>query len=85
VKKCHKENSQNPTTVSKVWQPPATSIIRVNWDGSINKEAGCIGMGIVARDHAGNFLGAKCIYQQVVVDPKVEEVMAVQFCKERHV
>jgi hypothetical protein len=73
-----------------IWQPPPAGLIKVNWDGSINKDdAGmgtCIGMGCVARDHAGNFLGAKSTYQQIVVDPKVVEVMAalnaVQFCKE---
>jgi hypothetical protein len=35
-----------------------------------------IEMGCVAGDHAGNFLGAKSTYQQIVVDPKVVEVMA---------
>jgi hypothetical protein len=58
----------------------------VNWDGSINKAAESIGLGCVARDHEWNFLGAKSIFKEIVVDPKVVEAMAtlnvVQFCNE---
>jgi hypothetical protein len=53
-------------------------LIKVNWDGSINKDAGYSTLECAvlhARDHAGNFLGAKSTYQQIVFDPNVVEVM----------
>jgi hypothetical protein len=60
--------------------------VKVNWDAALNSKGGCIGLGIVARDSQGCFLGAKCVVQHVVVDPKTTKAMAalwaVQFCKE---
>jgi hypothetical protein len=61
-------------------------MVKINWETSLNKKSGCIGFGCVARDSMGSFLGAKCTYLQVVVDPKMAEVMstlhAVTFGKE---
>ncbi|XP_062170939.1 uncharacterized protein LOC133876699 [Alnus glutinosa] len=35
-----------------------------------------IGFGCVARDWMGNFLGAKCSFQRITVDPKIVETMS---------
>lgn len=76
----------SPHGSSIAWKPPLPGGIKVNWDGSINKAARSIGLGCVACDHEGNFLGAKTIFKHMVVDPKGVEVMAalnaVQFCNE---
>lgn len=46
----------------------------------------CIGLGFVARDCRGRFLGARCIRKPFLVEPKMAEAMAalwaVLFCKE---
>lgn len=36
----------------------------------------CIGLGIVARDCMGRFLGARCIRKPFLVEPKIAEAMA---------
>lgn len=70
------------------WQAPPCGKIKVNWDASINKEGNCIGIGVIARDMGGCFLGARSITKQVlvVVDPLMAEVMvalqAVIFSRE---
>jgi hypothetical protein len=67
------------------WQPCPTGIIKVNWDASINSNC-CIGLGIVARDCNGEFLGARTVMQPIVANSKTAEAMtalwAVKFCKE---
>jgi len=58
------------------WQAPPCGKIKVNSDASLNKEKNCIGIRVVARDSGGCFLGGRCIYEQVLVDPLMAEVMA---------
>jgi hypothetical protein len=74
------------TTMQFIWQPPPNGAIKINWDASINSEEGCIGLGIVAWDCMGGFLGARSMMQPVVVDPMTTEAMAtlwaMQFSKE---
>lgn len=59
------------------WQPPSLGVIKINWDASTNKQWKCVGIGVIARDSAGCFLGARCMAKYMVVDPLVAEVMAV--------
>jgi hypothetical protein len=58
------------------WQAPPCGKIKVNSDASLNKEKNCIGIRVVARDSGGCFLGGRCIYEQVLVDLLMAEVMA---------
>jgi len=68
------------------WKPPLLGVVMVNWDASLNVKKHCIGIGIVARDHNGIFLGARAVTKIVVGAPKVAEAMtaveAVPFCTE---
>ncbi len=68
------------------WQPPPNGIIKVNWDASLNMKDRYVGIGIVARDHSGNFMGARAITKKVIGSPTLAETMAtleaVLFCKE---
>lgn len=68
------------------WQPPSLGVVKVNWDASIHMGMGCVGFGCVARDHVGNFLGAKVSYQRSIVEPKMAEAISahrpVLFAKE---
>jgi hypothetical protein len=49
--------------------PPCGKIkvIKVNWNASINKEGNCIGIGVIACDMGGCFLGARSITKQTVI------------------
>lgn len=62
-------------TLYQVWKAPTTGLIKINWDAALNKSTGCIGFGCVARDWMGEFLGAKCYFQRIMVDPKMAEMM----------
>jgi hypothetical protein len=55
---------------------PHSGFVKVNWDASINKQVGCYGMGIIVRDSAGAFLGAKCLHLKGLVEPHVAEIRA---------
>jgi hypothetical protein len=70
----------------KGWQPPFPGSVKINWDSSINKSFGCIGIGVVARDYAGKVLGAKCSYRKQSFALDIAEMCAaleaVVFCKE---
>jgi hypothetical protein len=70
----------------KGWQPPFPDPIKINWDASINKTLGCIGIGVVARDYVGKVLRAKCSYRKHSLVPDVAKMIAaldaVMFCRE---
>jgi hypothetical protein len=82
-KRCTKIEMQ-PTQTDEVerdtcmtgWLPPPKGVIKVNWDASLNKKEGCIGLGIIARDSVGNFLGARCLTQKIMTDPHTAEALA---------
>jgi hypothetical protein len=60
--------------------------IKVNFDAAINKNTGFIGLGLIARDHKGYLLGAKCLTKSFLIDAHTVELMAasyaVNFCSE---
>lgn len=58
------------------WHPPSDEFIKINWDAAINEKERCIGLGIVARDCMGEFMGAKCIMKPIVVEARLAEAMA---------
>jgi hypothetical protein len=51
------------------WQPPPFGPIKVNWDSLLNIPEGCIGLGFIARDCMGAFLGAKSVDLKMMVEP----------------
>jgi hypothetical protein len=54
-------------------------LVKVNWDVSLNIKDNYIGIGIVVRDHNGDFMGARAITKLAMGVPKVAE--AVCFAK----
>jgi ribonuclease HI len=68
------------------WQPPSQGLIKVNWDASINKNKGWIGMGMIARDSNSACLGAKSVTKELITDSATAEAMAalsaMYFCRE---
>lgn len=63
-------------TIARVWKVPFAGLVKINWDAALNKSTWCIGFGCVARDWMGNFLGSKCSFQRIMVDPKMVEMMS---------
>jgi ribonuclease HI len=68
------------------WSPLPHGRVKVNWDASINFKKKCIGVGIVARNSLGDFVGGRSIIQNIETDSRIAEsfaaLMAVLFCKE---
>jgi hypothetical protein len=86
-------NQQNQPDIEEVapssiqsGNPPPSGVVKVNWDATVNKKEGCIGVDIIARDLEGMFLGAKSMFCSFNEDPTVAEATAathaVIFCKE---
>jgi hypothetical protein len=65
------------------WLPPPSGCVKINWDAILNINMGFIGLGCIARDWMGNFLGAKYTFQQTMVEPKmakaISAIHAIQF------
>ena len=68
------------------WQPPSGNRVKVNWDAALDQERKCVGLGLIARDEKGRFLGPCGIYLKIVADPATAEAMAalhaVMFARE---
>jgi ribonuclease HI len=93
IKKCQIKESRVmlgevfvPCNTNVKWQPPPHGLIKVNWDASINKNKGWMGLGLIARDSNGACLGAKSETKELVADSATTEAMAalsaMYFCME---
>jgi len=70
-KKCHTRRGSFDLRL-----PPPSGSVKINWDAALNKNRGFIGLGCVALDWMGNFLGAKCTFQQTMVEPKMAKAIS---------
>jgi ribonuclease HI len=59
------------------WEKPAEDVIKINWEASVDGRQTRIGVGMVARDHAGHVLAILCDLKVAVTDPKGTEMLAV--------
>jgi hypothetical protein len=50
----------------------------VNVDAAIFSDSPCIGIGVVVRNHFGEFIFASCQKKHVFADPKLAEAIAVR-------
>ncbi|KAI8554464.1 hypothetical protein RHMOL_Rhmol05G0101200 [Rhododendron molle] len=57
---CASSNTAAPSPLVN-WCLPPPGIIKLNIDGAVDKSGGLVGVGIVARDHAGQILGTTSI------------------------
>jgi ribonuclease HI len=62
--------------------PPPYGLIKINWDASINKNKGWIGLGMISRDNNGACLGARSETKELAMDPAMAALSAMHFCKE---
>jgi hypothetical protein len=51
----------------------------VNVDATVFSDSPCIGIGVVVRNHFGEFISASCQKRHVFADPKLAEAIAVRF------
>jgi len=70
----------------KLWKPPTSGFIKVNWDPSLNVNYDLVGMVCVIRNGEGIVLAAKCCFCKAAVDPVCAEAMAalaaLDFCSD---
>jgi ribonuclease HI len=68
------------------WQPRSKGLIKVNWDASINKNKGWIGLGMIARNSNGACLGARSVTKHLITDSAIAVALAalsaMYFCTE---
>ena len=61
------------------WIPPPPGFGKINVDAALAKNTTKFTMAAVARDEAGNFLGASALVMEGITDPEMAEAMA---CRE---
>jgi hypothetical protein len=73
-----------PIKPAKQWKKPWKDFVKLNWDASLDSKGCRMGMGIVARNHAGSVLATYCDTRPHIRDPTSVEALAmwqtVEFC-----
>jgi hypothetical protein len=81
-----KEHSFSATNVATAWKAPPLNFLKANWDASMDKKRGKMGVGVVIRDYHRKMWATKCMTREDYLDPMSAEVMAAtmaaQFCNE---
>jgi ribonuclease HI len=67
------------------WQPPDTVWVKANWDASLAKDKGWMGLGVVVWDEWGRIITAQRKTERGLLEPTMTEaraaLMAIRFCK----
>jgi ribonuclease HI len=70
------------------WTPPPRNTVKINWDATVAIEKKEIGIGFIARDEKGKFVGAVSKKERIAVEPVVAETLAALFailwCQEQN-
>jgi hypothetical protein len=78
-------NAENNNGVSK-WKAPPPGWCKANWDASIDKNRGQLGIGVVVRDDKGLVIAAASKVRQGLFEPVMGEAIAsyeaARICKE---
>ncbi|TVU33601.1 hypothetical protein EJB05_25426, partial [Eragrostis curvula] len=61
------------------WIPPPAGMMKINVDAALSKNSGIASAAAVARDIAGNFLGASALVTDGITNPETMEAIA---CRE---
>lgn len=68
------------------WQKSAEGWVKMNCDVACDKQKGCVGMGVLIRDHIGKVKAARSTTRLGCFEPAVAEVLVLLhrllFCKE---
>lgn len=65
---------QNPHVGT--WCPPPPSTVKINFDAALDVQQGYVGVGLIAWDHMGLFLGARNLVHKLKVQAKIAEFIA---------
>jgi hypothetical protein len=57
------------------WKRPTAGTIKINWDAAIDRSGDRMGVGVVARDHCGNVVGAMCYTRPSISEPATAEAV----------
>jgi ribonuclease HI len=70
------------------WTPPPRNSVKINWDAAVAIEKKEIGIGFIAWDEKGKFLGAVSKKERIAVEPVVAETLtalfAILWCQEQN-
>ncbi|CAN6318053.1 unnamed protein product [Urochloa humidicola] len=61
------------------WIPPPPGFVKINVDAALAKNSTKVSMAAIARNEAGNFMGASALVVEGISDPEMAEAMA---CRE---
>jgi hypothetical protein len=67
-----------PSSPTTIWTPPPPGMVLVNSDAAIFEASGCMGAGVVVRDHLGTCLVACRQHMVGVCLPKLVEALALR-------
>lgn len=68
-------SGSSTSTPTPMWHGPPTGVIKLNVDGAIDRRSGIVGVGIVARNHLGQILGASSIPFPGLLSPRVAKAL----------
>ena len=71
------KHRRDSSSVSQ-WSPPPQGSVLVNSDAAIFEAAGCMGVGVVIRDHRGGFLAACREHFDSLATPEHAEALALR-------
>jgi ribonuclease HI len=60
----------------EAWCPPPPGVVKINFDAALDVQQRYVGVGIIAWDHMGFFLGARSIIYKLKVQAKIAESIA---------
>ncbi|GFY84714.1 hypothetical protein Acr_03g0014880 [Actinidia rufa] len=66
------------TEASHPWSPPSLGYIKISVDGAFLRDFATGGLGLVMRDHGGNFITARAISIHHCSSPLMAEALAVR-------
>jgi ribonuclease HI len=68
---------ETPST-SPQWSPPPEGVVVINVDAALFSSSSKMGVGVVIRDHSGNFLVACNKLLDQVIAPEIAEALAIR-------
>lgn len=60
------------------WAKPRQNTVKITVDAAVFTDQGASGIGVIARDHAGDMLGARTRYFPEALNPSMVEAIAVK-------